>query len=906
MTSVRVRAVALSGAFIVLASSTAGAAAAPPRLSLDASLPKMNAAYGSGHFGRWTTDEYGLPAYRYDVDEARDPLAAQPELAGSTLAQHQVGNDRIVAASYNEGYTRLWSQDRLMQWVNRYDGANRHYAGGFGYLRTAGAAYSTLYPDRTKDSRIERYFGVGYYRKRLVTPQLEVNEKTYAPFGDDPLLVDEVTIHNTTKLRRKASWFEYWDVNPYDQGLMHNIGLDAPVWDAETQTLVIGQRAEAEGDTDPLSIFAASVGGPLDGYETSISSFFGTGTRALPSEVAADEVSDTLAGPRNTGDNGDTLAVFRSPLVLSPGQTVMLRFVYGAAHASRIPALVANYRSAKRTLSTSEQAWAAWLPRADFGAANRAVARELAWDAYMLRSASVYEEQCGHHTITQGGYYQYDNGANLGYRSWLHYALPITYTAPALAREILRYSIQLQPPPPSAAQQNPYGVESLCTRFDLGTSNDLDFWLLLAAGEYGLGMRDTNFFREQIPYYDTGTAATAWEHVKEAFAHQETLLGPHGGYVMGTTGDWSDFSTEFVELTESTLVLAQLAYAYPKLAEVADLLGDRAFAAQARAAGARNLATLRREWTGRGWYSRGYSGARQVGSGVIMEEPQPWAILAGAPSASQSKTLVANIRRFLDGVGAPRAVHGPSRFGTAIAPSRFDPDITEMGDTAFAFRTLGPGFETQPNGSSWDSSSEWPGGTWFDLNGHLTWAYSSLDGTLPRARDLAWDEYLRNTLARHATIWPDHWAGTISVDDVCLAYYSTEPSRCGTGLSTSYDGQITEQPTWMVMNAIRLAGLTPTRAGYTIAPRLPFPTFSLRLPSVGIASERGRMRGYVRPEGSGPIRFTVQLPFGVSASDVVTWVNGRRVAKAGMGRVVSFSGSGRRGSVLDWAVTWKV
>src|SRR5581483_5336803 len=128
--------------------------------------------------------------------------------------------------------------------------------------------------------------------------------------------------------------------------------------------------------------------------------------------------------------------------------------------------------------------------------------------------------------------------------------------------------------------------------------------------------------------------------------------------------------------------------------------------------------------------------------------------LAGAPSVAQDKTLVANIRRFLDGYGAP---HGPSRFGTAIAPSRFDPGVTELGTVPLVLKVLGPGFDTQPNGSSWDSSAEWPGGTWFDINGHLTWAYASLDGTLRNAKDLAWDEYTRNTLARHAAIWPNHW-----------------------------------------------------------------------------------------------------------------------------------------------------
>ncbi len=301
------------------------------------------------------------------------------------------------------------------------------------------------------------------------------------------------------------------------------------------------------------------------------------------------------------------------------------------------------------------------------------------WDAYLLRSATVYEEVCGHHTITQGGYYEYSDGANLGYRSWLHYILPMIYSDPELAREILEYAVGLQPPPPAA--QNPYGMGPLCQRVDLGTSDDLDFWLLLAAGAYGLGTRDTKFFDTQIPYFDTQgqDKATIWEHLKVAFQHEQSMLGPHGGYLAGSTGDWNDFSTEFEQLTESMLVTAQNAYALPQLAELADLRGDPAFAAQLRAAGTQDLATMRAQWTGGGWYSRGYSGNTQVGKGVIFEEPQPWAILAGAPSPSQANTLVANIRRFLDGVGAPSSLGGPARFGTAQVPARADPGVTEKG-----------------------------------------------------------------------------------------------------------------------------------------------------------------------------------------------------------------------------------
>ena len=863
-------------------------ACAPPALS-DAGAPTdLASSYGSGSFGRWLIDGFGLPVYRYTADETRDRDARQAELAGATRAQHQVGNDHIVAAAFNDGYTQLWSQDRLMQWANVFQPAARHYAGGFGWLRIGGRTLSTLYLDRPAGSAFQRDFGVGYYRKQVRADGVQVTQVVYAPFGNDPVLLDDVTVRNVSRAPERATWFEYWDVNPYDQtvGETGTRGLARASWNPAQRTLAVAQYGNNGADTAPLSVFAAALHGPLAGHETSLRAFFGGGSRRIPAEVAADRLSGALTGGSAPDTVGHTLFVFRAPVTLAPGASVTLRYVYGIAHPRQISGLVSAYRRAPAPLVASERAWAAWLPKADFGSSRRWVARELSWDAYLLRSASVYEERCGAHTVTQGGYYQYGVGENLGYRSWLHYLLPITYTDPQLAREILRYSVSLQS---QSTLQMPYGTGPLCSIAHLGTSDDLDFWLILAASEYGLATRDTGFFDQQLPFYGSARRASVWEHIKLAFQHQESLLGPHGGYLAGSTGDWSDFSAQFLQMTESMLVPAQTAYAYPRLAQLADLRGDHAFAARLRASAARDEATVRRQWTGGGWYARGYAGNRQIGQGAIFEEPQPWAVLAGAPSPAQSATLVHNIRRFLDGVGAPAQLHGPTRIGTALSPSRNDPAVTERS------RPQSAGLP--------DGHADYVGGVWYDVNGWLTWALGELDGVLPGARVLAWSEYTRNTLAAHATAFPHHWAGTISVDDACYSFYASHPERCG-AIASSYDGQITEQPTWMVMDAIRLAGITPTASGYTIAPHLPFARFSLRLPQVGISAEAHRLRGYLTTQRTTSLRLAVTLPTGVGARSVVCWAGGRRVGHGTSHGIVSFQVHAVAGRPVTWALVW--
>src|SRR4051794_33493477 len=173
------------------APASARATAPPPLLSRDHSPADVASTYGSGAFGGWQVDAFGLPRFRYDVDETKDPRAQQPELAGGTLAQHQLGNDHIVANAYNDGYTQFWSQDREPQWANLYQPDSRHYSGGYGYLNVGGKVFSTDYVDAA--TKPLRWFGVGYYRRDLRAAGLDVQEDVYAPFGDDPLLLHDVT-----------------------------------------------------------------------------------------------------------------------------------------------------------------------------------------------------------------------------------------------------------------------------------------------------------------------------------------------------------------------------------------------------------------------------------------------------------------------------------------------------------------------------------------------------------------------------------------------------------------------------------------------------------------------------------------------------------------------------------------
>ena len=72
-------------------------------------------------------------------------------------------------------------------------------------------------------------------------------------------------------------------------------------------------------------------------------------------------------------------------------------------------------------------------------------------------------------------------------------------------------------------------------------------------------------------------------------------------------------------------------------------------------------------------------------------------------------------------------------------PAEADPGVTEKGPLPENGPAPDLFSKVLPN-SPLAGADEWPGGVWFDLNGWLTWAYGTLDGTVPGARDLAWSE----------------------------------------------------------------------------------------------------------------------------------------------------------------------
>lgn len=173
-------------------------------------------SYGSGYFGNWIEDEFGLPAFHYTCDQVSEPKAVTPVNPGVlTSTEHifQVGNDRITAVASNYGHVRVRQDEGAPKFLNDYAPDRGWFAGGFGYLTDGNSTISTYYPGNAKS--FDRTFGSGYFRKKVRGDSYSIDQVIFAPFGDDPVLISQVTLANSGRGEANLRWIEYWGCQLY-------------------------------------------------------------------------------------------------------------------------------------------------------------------------------------------------------------------------------------------------------------------------------------------------------------------------------------------------------------------------------------------------------------------------------------------------------------------------------------------------------------------------------------------------------------------------------------------------------------------------------------------------------------------------------------------------------------------
>ncbi len=888
--------------------------------------------FGSGHFGAWCEDEFGLPAYLYTCDQTTDPAAntpVTPGILGATEHIHQVGNDRIVALASNYGAVRVRQDEGAPKFLNDFDPGNSQFAGGIGWLTDGSETLATYYSG--SHAGFERIFGIGYFRRRVSGAKWSVDQVISAPFGDDPVLLSQVTITNRGSQPATARWVEYWGCQPYEfsfrdfveswtgigspcqlrrragercthqvQPIGGNRGLlesrhfpgHAPEEDAAWQRIRQQLARVPNGFVAPVkepqpgasfecsdypSTFLVSLDAPATGFSTDGQAFFGTGGAASP---------DGLARPLdgNLGSTGPhTALLLERNLPLQPGEQRTLYFLYGYLPAGfELDALIGRYQpGAAQTLAASCAEWK--RHGLQFAvAAEPWIARETAWNHYYLRSSLTFDDYFGQHILNQGGFYQYVMGFQGAARDPLQHCLPFLFSDPEIVRSVLRYTL-------SEVREDgsvPYAItgHGVVAPMTADNASDLPLWLLWTASEYVLATRDVDFLDEKIAARVSGSAGgsdTVRNLLACCYRHQirDVGVGEHGIVRMlsddwndGLLGTWagSDFA-ECAKVGESVLNSAMSAWVFDEYARMLQYAGGRAdLAAELRQSAESSRQAARMQWTGQ-WLKRCWLGPKLgwLGEDTLWIEPQPWAILGGVTSPEQSRALVQTMNRLLrpGPLGAAQMSQGPDM----MKPGMFPPGTCVRG------------------------------GVWPSLNQTLVWALADVDPAM------AWDEWKKNSLAVHAEAYPAIWYGIWSGTDSWNSAFSKQSGATVDDPhfhGTDFPVLNLHAHACYLYSATKLLGIDFTEHGVTLRPALPAASYRFESPLLGILrSSEGRYEGWYAPARSGVWTLHIALPSQEALAVTYGEVNGAKVlVKRLAGGVIELTGPGDARKPLRWSL----
>jgi Glycosyl hydrolase 36 superfamily, catalytic domain/Glycosyltransferase family 36 len=800
---------------------------------------------GGGIFGQWVTDDLGLPAYDYGLDQNADARAGYPTTDGKEHRDHWAafGNDRVNAMFVNDGYVEVTTQDRGASYLNKFDEEQHAFAGGFSWIDDGDATWTTAYKWRPRGSVTTRRFGMGYAEATMLHRDVAVLRRTFAPPGDAAAVVDEVTLENRARTAKSLVHYEYWDVArrpveinwiasgksfPAIPGLAaakrderNALFEETVAWDPAAKLLAV-HRTHAPGvaaappgepsdiDYYPGDPFLAMLVGDASDRFTDQASFFGDGDARSPHAVSARSAGEGLSAttsPRASGAGQPRLFVVKTNLTLAPGEKRTLRFAYGASAMGGAPEIDPSWRDPARDLR-AETARVLEAKLFHFVTPEHPfLHRELAWHASQIEVSVGWREYWGRHVVPQGSAYLYLHGADGALRDTALFAIPLVYTHPALAKEQLSLAMGLAFAEDARFSYAFQGHGRLDDALGVHAKpSDLDLFFLWALTEYLGATGDRAFLDEKISYFprSAGNEATVLEHLRRAVRHlfDRVGTGEHGLVHVGT-GDWSDGIS--FEATDRPTAIAkgesvpnsQMALAV--LPRVASLVApfDAALATEIEGHVAALLPAVKATHNGT-FFGRAYLGDGALYRADTLDlEAQVWALLAtNGPNAllapDERDRLVAEIARTLD---------DPSPIGAPL--------------------TRG-------------------GQVWPAISCLLTAGYAQSDDRR------AFDHLARNTMAARAaafpTVWHSVWSGPDGVNSSDGAAWVSPVTPM-----IDFPTMNNNAHAMPLLAALRVAGIEATARGLRIEPHVPGGELALRSALVDLTQHGAVLSGSYRP-----------------------------------------------------------
>lgn len=839
-----------------------------------------NCSSSGGIFGTWFSDANELPAFRYTLAQDSPTYGGYPTTQFGQRREHwhHIGNDRLTAMAYNDGYIVLSGQERGPVLYNRFAPHQQNYAGGFSFVNDSEETWATAYAYRPRGAKVHREFGAGYTTTGILYRDIAVTRRTYAPRGDSTFLISEISLHNTGTTPRTLEHYEYWDANQHqlaiqpmrtgkgaylwdvERDAINASFVDEATWDAQNHTLRIhkhlkkrpeGITADTPSTIDyfPADIFLTDLTRQSLGHFVDQKRFFGSAGPSQPHAVVKKLRPDALP-VRAEGKGQQFLLVLKSTVYLAPGEQQSLKYAYGYAWKRN-----GTLEGAIRQALAPEQSPASWKDRLPRIAVDDdcSLDRELQWKAYQLLSSTGFRDYFDLHIVPQGSAYLYLHGVEGAPRDQALFSLPLTFLDPALTRDQLLFIMRMTKAEDGGIY---YGLAGHGKGTSMGLHrypSDLDLFFLMALSHYLAATGDKEFLREMVPFYPKeapppkGIASnTVLDHARAAIRHLYTTIGfGTNGLIRIGDGDWHDgivlenalrsanLHVEYgnsVRYGESIYNSALALYALPFFADLIED-SDPNFAATIREPlAALRTATLR-QFNGK-WFNRAIlrnilNKPVVIGKDNIDLAAQVWPLIAGLLGDSERRTLIEEIRKQLD------------------LPS--------------------------PTGAM-----EQPGGLiWPALSHLLTWGYA-----LQNEPAFAWEQLRKTSYAQRAQQFPDNWIGIWSAPDA-LYPASYAPNPGGTWASpvtpmTDFPVMNNNADAMWILGLLRASGISSHPKGIAIDLRNPTPAQRLDFPLLSTTFSERAISGIYRAANNGSLFLHIALPSNASDTPHAT-VKGRAV-----------------------------
>lgn len=502
-------------------------------------------------------------------------------------------------------------------------------------------------PAFCKPDKWEAAHGLGYTRFTASRAGIE-SQLTYFIGDEADALICNLRLTKRTGSAQKLTLFAYVEF-----GMMeylreqswycynkHQLSVD---FDEAAQSIVYNYDVEMQPrpEDTPRIFFAANR--PLKGFDGDRDGFIGS-YRSESNPYAI----ETGGCTNSTLKGGDPCGALEIELQLEPGESLETNIFLGAAKdLSAVRSTLADCRLpgfVSQSLDNLKRQWKTQLDRFQCELPDTDAQRQInVWNPYQAQRNFLFSRNIS--------FYATGTFRGVGFRDTAQDSIAHASVSTGETRDKIRLLLSQQY---QDGHANHYFFPEERYEPVRRLHSDNHIWPILAVHQLVMEEGSTEFLNEPVSYYDQGSA-TVYEHLKQSVAFTQNNMGPNGFPLM-LTSDWNDMLYKVCRegKGESIWMAMFLGFALPKLAELARLLEDNAYAAEIEGFWKELQKTVRsKAWDGQ-WFRRAimdngdFIGTDAMEEAKIWLNAQSWSVLSGMIDDGKDRIAMDSVSEILD------------------------------------------------------------------------------------------------------------------------------------------------------------------------------------------------------------------------------------------------------------------